>query len=179
MIGEFLYLSGKPRTQWRSLLFETFPAVLIQLGPPPLPFDDTRIYSWREERRKELDAVVDDDIAMAAAKHTTIKAPMTITFDEIHESPFQGWGVSFRRSQLFRYKLYQNIIKRLNANGTVLEIGCSTGFFTAKYLYPLSKKRLVACDISDAANQHGGVGLVEFHGVALVVRWFAQKRRGL
>jgi ubiquinone/menaquinone biosynthesis C-methylase UbiE len=76
---------------------------------------------------------------------------MTTTFDEIHESPFQGWGVSFRRSQLFRYKLYQNILKRLNVKGPVLEIGCSTGFFTAKYLHPLSKNRLVACDISNAA----------------------------
>jgi SAM-dependent methyltransferase len=76
---------------------------------------------------------------------------MTTTFDEIHESPFQGWGVSFRRSQLFRYKLYQDILKRLDVKGCVLEIGCSTGFFTAKYLYPLSKNRLIACDISDTA----------------------------
>ena len=27
----------------------------------------------------------------------------------------------------------------------------ATGFFTAKYLYPLSKNRLIACDISDTA----------------------------
>jgi SAM-dependent methyltransferase len=76
---------------------------------------------------------------------------MVETFDEIHESPFQGWGVSFRRSQLFRYKLYRDILEPLAVKGPVLEIGCSTGFFSAKYLYPLSKNRLVACDISDAA----------------------------
>jgi len=71
-------------------------------------------------------------------------------FDSLHER-LDGWGFSFRRSQIIRFNKYKKIIKYFNITGKVLENGCSTGFFTAKYLYPLFTKDLFACDISSVA----------------------------
>ncbi len=71
-------------------------------------------------------------------------------FNLVHKS-LDGWGFSFRRSQLFRFNKYKNILNTIKINGNILEIGCSTGFFSAKYLYPLFLKNLIACDISSVA----------------------------
>lgn len=70
MIGEYNFLSGKPRTQWRALTLETFPSDVILYGPAPLDWNRPYYHSWREERRSALEAAADDDddIAMAAAK---------------------------------------------------------------------------------------------------------------
>lgn len=80
-----------------------------------------------------------------------VGAKMLNKFDQIHDSVFEAWGFSFRRSQLFRFKKYCDILDKLNINGGVLEIGCSIGFFTSKDLYPPYKDRLKACDISPVA----------------------------
>jgi ubiquinone/menaquinone biosynthesis C-methylase UbiE len=71
-------------------------------------------------------------------------------FDNIHNNTLDGWGFSFRRSQLFRFDKYINILKRNNIIGKVLEIGCSTGFFTAEYL-KRDYDDLTATDISSVA----------------------------
>jgi SAM-dependent methyltransferase len=71
-------------------------------------------------------------------------------FDLVHKS-LDGWGFSFRRSQLFRFNKYKNILNPIKINGKILEIGCSTGFFSNKYLSPIFSKCLIACDISSVA----------------------------
>ena len=73
---------------------------------------------------------------------------MAIDFDEIHRTSLDGWGFSFRRSQIARFKKYERLLEKAPVSGEVLEIGCSTGFFTAKYLAPRFGKRLLACDVS-------------------------------
>jgi SAM-dependent methyltransferase len=74
-----------------------------------------------------------------------------LDFDAIHKNNYEGWGFSFRRSQKFRFEKYERLIKEVNPRGTVLEVGCSTGYFTTQYLYPIFKDRLIACDISPQA----------------------------
>ena len=73
MIGEYNYLLGKPRgrTQWRALTLETFPTDVILYGPAPRDWNRPTYRSWREQRRRALEAGDEDsmaDIAMAAAK---------------------------------------------------------------------------------------------------------------
>jgi ubiquinone/menaquinone biosynthesis C-methylase UbiE len=72
-------------------------------------------------------------------------------FDRIHLEPYEGWGFSFRRSQLFRYYKYIDILSKFNVSGKALEIGCSTGFFSRNYLYPIFNINLIATDISYVA----------------------------
>ena len=43
------------------------------------------------------------------------------------------------------------MVKNLCLQGQVLEIGCSIGFFSGMYLYPLYRKNLTSCDISEVA----------------------------
>jgi SAM-dependent methyltransferase len=76
---------------------------------------------------------------------------MSSVFDNIHDNDLDGWGFSFRRSQLFRFSKYFNLLKKYKINGEALEIGCSTGFFTNKYLKPIFKENLIGIDISTLA----------------------------
>ena len=36
------------------------------------------------------------------------------TFDDIHDSALDGWGFSFRRSQLYRFKKYLDMLIKNN-----------------------------------------------------------------
>lgn len=76
---------------------------------------------------------------------------MASVFDNIHDNNLDGWGFSFRRSQLFRFNKYFNLLKKYKINGEALEIGCSTGFFVNNYLKPIFKKNLIGVDISKFA----------------------------
>lgn len=49
-------------------------------------------------------------------------------FNDIYNNGLSGWGFSFRRSQIFRFKKYIEILKRYNIKGNLLEIGCGIGF---------------------------------------------------
>jgi len=72
-------------------------------------------------------------------------------FNAIHSDEYEGWGFSFRESQQFRFRNYEQIISALNVRGRVLEVGCSTGYFTSRYLFPLFGDRLTATDLSNQA----------------------------
>ncbi|WP_169764358.1 class I SAM-dependent methyltransferase [Campylobacter mucosalis] len=76
---------------------------------------------------------------------------MQNNFNNIHDNGLDGWGFSFRRSQLFRFKKYIEILKRYNIKGNILEIGCSTGFFTNILNSSLKEINLTAVDISEVA----------------------------
>jgi len=73
-----------------------------------------------------------------------------IDFDKIHNSSFEGWGFSFRRSQLYRFKKYINLLRKYKVKGRVLDIGCSTGFFSNRFLKPLFNE-VIAIDVSEVA----------------------------
>lgn len=72
-------------------------------------------------------------------------------FNDIYNNGLGGWGFSFRRSQIFRFKKYIEILKRYNIKGNLLEIGCGIGFFTNMLNNSLKDINLVAVDISDIA----------------------------
>ena len=77
---------------------------------------------------------------------------MDIDFDLFHGSINNGWGFSFRKSQLFRFDKYISMIKAQGGvSGDMLEIGCSTGFFTYNYLGKISNLNIKAIDISQVA----------------------------
>lgn len=72
-------------------------------------------------------------------------------FDSIHNSALDGWGFSFRRSQLYRFKKYLNILEKNNISGKILEIACSTGFFTNLMFNFIKEIEITAVDISQVA----------------------------
>lgn len=49
---------------------------------------------------------------------------MNDRFDEIYDNALDGWGFSFRRSQIYRFQKYIDIFKKNNIKGKILEIGC-------------------------------------------------------
>ena len=73
------------------------------------------------------------------------------SFSALYKNGLDGWGFSFRRSQLFRYEKYMEMINRnknmLSPSGKVLEVGCGQGFFSFEYLYTYFKN-IVRVDIS-------------------------------
>ncbi|WP_418626575.1 class I SAM-dependent methyltransferase [Anaerosinus sp.] len=75
-------------------------------------------------------------------------------FDYLYKDCADGWGFSFRRSQLYRYDKYLELLKRQNVNqiasANVLEIACWNGFFTYYYLAPFFKD-ILGVDISNEA----------------------------
>ena len=73
------------------------------------------------------------------------------TFDDIHDSALDGWGFSFRRSQLYRFKKYLDMLIKNNIKGKILEIACSTGFFTNLMSNSIKNIEIKAVDISQIA----------------------------
>ena len=73
------------------------------------------------------------------------------TFDDIHDSVLDGWGFSFRRSQLYRFKKYLDMLIKNNIKGKILEIACSTGFFTNLMSNSIKNIEIKAVDISQIA----------------------------
>lgn len=77
-------------------------------------------------------------------------------FSNLYSNGLDGWGFSFRRSQLYRYEKYMEMIERnkgrFAATDKVLEIGCGQGFFTAEYLLSYFKD-IMGVDISEEAIQ--------------------------
>lgn len=73
------------------------------------------------------------------------------TFDDIHDSALDGWGFSFRRSQLYRFKKYLDMLIKNNIKGKILEIACSTGFFTNLMSNSVKNIEIKAVDISQIA----------------------------
>ena len=73
------------------------------------------------------------------------------TFDDIHDSALDGWGFSFRRSQLYRFKKYLDMLIKNNIKGKILEIACSTGFFTNLMSNSIKNIEIRAVDISQIA----------------------------
>jgi len=73
------------------------------------------------------------------------------TFDDIHDSALDGWGFSFRRSQLYRFKKYLDMLIKNNIKGKILEIACSTGFFTNLMSSSIKNIEIKAVDISQIA----------------------------
>lgn len=78
------------------------------------------------------------------------------SFSALYKNGLDGWGFSFRRSQLFRYEKYMEMINRnknmLSPSGKVLEVGCGQGFFSFEYLYTYFKN-ILGVDISEQAIQ--------------------------
>lgn len=72
-------------------------------------------------------------------------------FDDIHDSALDGWGFSFRRSQLYRFKKYLDMLIKNNIKGKILEIACSTGFFTNLMSNSIKNIEIKAVDISQIA----------------------------
>lgn len=94
-----------------------------------------------------------------------------IDFDEVHGGSLAGWGESFRRSQLHRFARYVRLLDGLPADsrGRVLELGCSTGYFSGHYLFPRYGARLRASDLSPVAVDiaKSGFSQIDFELCAL------------
>ena len=82
-------------------------------------------------------------------------------FENIHANCHKGWGFSFRRSQLFRYESYQKSLNKSYSYNKILDIGCSTGYFTKYHLSSLSQNQVYACDISEKAINSAKVSYPE------------------
>ena len=78
-------------------------------------------------------------------------------FDEVYMNGIDGWGIQFRRSQLFRFEKCKNLIKdviNVTKENKSLEIACGDGFFSNEYLKCFSCKCL-GVDISEVAIEKG------------------------
>ena len=76
---------------------------------------------------------------------------MNDRFDEIYDNALDGWGFSFRRSQIYRFQKYIDIFKKNNIKGKILEIGCGAGYFTNLMSKALKNIDITAIDISRIA----------------------------
>jgi len=76
-------------------------------------------------------------------------------FEQIYSTCFDGWGFSFRRSQIFRYKKYIKLLSKATKGKKIekiLDIGCSTGFFTCEFLKKtFNQAHINAIDVSQIA----------------------------
>lgn len=78
-------------------------------------------------------------------------------FDDVYMNGIDGWGIQFRRSQLFRFEKCKNLIKdviNVTKENKSLEIACGDGFFSNEYLKCLSCECL-GVDISEVAIEKG------------------------
>ena len=76
---------------------------------------------------------------------------MNDRFDEIYDNALDGWGFSFRRSQIYRFQKYIDIFKKNNIKGKILEICCGAGYFTNLMSKALKNIDITAIDISRIA----------------------------
>ena len=86
-------------------------------------------------------------------------------FERLYERQPEGWGVSWRRSQLHKYDIYLEMISRISpAPEIILDIGCGEGFFTAQ----LSRRvtpNVIGMDLSSVAVERARVKYpdLQFH----------------
>ncbi|MGO9275599.1 MAG: class I SAM-dependent methyltransferase [Terriglobia bacterium] len=54
-------------------------------------------------------------------------------FEKLYERQPEGWGVSWRRTQLRKYEIYLEMISKMSPTPEIiLDIGCGEGFFTSQ-----------------------------------------------
>jgi SAM-dependent methyltransferase len=72
-------------------------------------------------------------------------------FDDIYRRYPEGWGCSERKSQLFRYRIYLNMISRIGPlPETALDLGCGEGYL-ASLLVHLGIRNVIGVDVSKIA----------------------------
>jgi SAM-dependent methyltransferase len=72
-------------------------------------------------------------------------------FDDLYEKYPEGWGCSERRSQLFRYGLYLDMISRIQPPPRiVLDLGCGEGYLTSQ-LKERGECNVIGMDLSTVA----------------------------
>jgi SAM-dependent methyltransferase len=86
-------------------------------------------------------------------------------FDDVYRRYPEGWGCSERNSQLFRYRIYLNMISRIGPlPETALDLGCGEGYL-ASLLVRLGIRNVVGVDVSKIAIERARRKYpdIEFH----------------